>query len=132
MIDLTKLVTASDKLAKARVAAWEAIKAKRESVSSEGGYFVAGKWFHSDAKSKTQQMGLVLMGANIPANTQWKTMDGSYITMTQTLAGQIFAAAAAKDIAIFTAAETHRAAMLASANPATYNYLTGWPAVYGE
>jgi hypothetical protein len=59
-------------------------------------------------------------------------MDGTFVVMTQTLAGQIFGTAAASDIAIFTAAEMHNAAMRASATPHTYNYLTGWPTAYGE
>ena len=75
-------------------------------------------------------MGLVMLGASIPANTPWKTMDGTTVTMTQALAGQIFATAAASNIAIFAAAETHRAAMEAAADPATYDFSSGWPAVF--
>ena len=111
---------------------WTRIKAERDRRIQLGGYKVGTKWYHSDTFSRTQQMGLVMMGANIPANTPWKTMDGSFVVMTQTLAGQIFGTAAASDIAIFTAAETHNAAMNASATPETYNYLTGWPIAYGE
>lgn len=111
-------------------AKWEAIKAKRDSLSDTGGYLVEGKWFHSDAKSKTQQLSLFIMGANVPA-VAWKTMDGSFVTMTQTLAGQIFNAAAAQDQALFTKAEEHRAAMEASADPAAYDFSAGWPATYG-
>jgi hypothetical protein len=111
---------------------WLKIKAERDRRIQNGGYNVGTKWYHSDTFSRTQQMGLVMMGASIPANTPWKTMDGSFAVMTQTLAGQIFGTAAASDIAIFTAAETHNAAMRASATPHTYNYLTGWPTAYGE
>jgi hypothetical protein len=75
-------------------------------------------------------MGLVLLGANIPAGTRWKTMDGSFVDMTPALASQIFAAAAANDIAIFSAAEAHKAAMEASANPAAYDFSAGWPAMF--
>lgn len=113
-------------------AIWLKIKAERDRRIQNGGYNIGTKWYHSDTFSRTQQMGLVMMGANIPANTPWKTMDGSFVIMTQTLAGQIFGTAAASDIAIFTAAETHNAAMRASATPHTYNYLTGWPTAYGE
>ena len=77
-------------------------------------------------------MGLVILGINIPANTPWKTMDGTVVTMTQALAGQIFAAAAANDIAIFAAAETHRLKMEASADPANYDFSSGWPESYGS
>jgi len=54
------------------------------------------------------------------------------VPMTQTLAAQIFQATAASDQAIFARAEQHKAAMEASANPALYNFLTGWPLSYGE
>lgn len=113
---------------------WEKIKANRELLSDTGGYsvMVGGipKWFHSDAKSKTQQLSLLMMGAavvNVPA---WKTMDGSKVTMTQALAGQIFAAAVTKDGMLFAVAEMHRAAMEASATPETYDYSGGWPASF--
>jgi hypothetical protein len=111
---------------------WEAIKAERDRRIQSGGYKVGPKWFHSDTFSRTQQMGLVMLGASIPANTPWKTMDGTTVTMTQTLAGQIFATAAASDIAIFAAAETHKAAMEAAADPAAYDFSGGWPRGFGE
>ena len=115
-----------------KVDMWEAINGERDRRIQTGGYKVGAKWFHSDTFSRTQQMCLVMLGANIPANTLWKTMDGTTVTMTQALAGQIFATAAASDIAIFAAAETHKAAMEASADPASYDFSTGWPKVFGE
>jgi hypothetical protein len=111
---------------------WERIKAMRDHRAQNGGYQVAGKWFHSDILSRTQIMALVMMGSNIPAGLQWKTMDGSFIPMNATLANQVFAAAATQDTLTFQAAETHKAAMEALANPATYDYSTGWPAIFGE
>lgn len=110
---------------------WTQIKAERDR-RNHAGYKVGTKWFHSDADSRIQQLGLVMMGANIPAGLQWKTMDGSFVAMTTTLAQQVFAAAAASDQAIFAAAETHKAAMEASADPASYDFSTGWPLVFGE
>lgn len=111
---------------KTKESLWEDIKAKRDALTQTSGYQVAGKWYHSDTFSRTQQLGLVLMGSNIPAGLQWKTMDGSYVEMTATLAQQVFAAAAASDIAIFAAAEVHRAA-LDTADLQTYDVNTGWP-----
>lgn len=111
---------------------WEAIKAERDRRADAGGYLVAGKWFHSDQKSRSQQLGLVLLGASLPAGWQWKTMDGSFVAMTPALAQQILATAAASDVAIFTAAEIHKAAMEASAAPAAYDFAGGWPAGFGE
>jgi len=114
-----------------RAEKWNAIKAERDRRIQTGGYKVGAKWFHSDTFSRTQQTGLVMLGAGIPANTPWKTMDGTTVTMTQTLAGQIFATAAASDIAIFAAAVAHRAAMEASADPSAYDFSAGWPATFG-
>jgi hypothetical protein len=110
---------------------WAAVKAERERRKS-GGVKVGAKWFHSDDASRIQQMGLVMMGAGIPSDLQWKTMDGSFIAMNQTVAGAVFAAAAASDQAVFAVAEGHRVAMEASADPAAYDYSTGWPKIYGE
>lgn len=110
----------------------ERIKAERDIRTEHGGYKVGDKWFHSDQKSRSQQLGLVLLGGNIPAGLQWKTMDGTFVTMTQQLAGQVLAAAAASDQAIFAAAEAHRKAMEVSQDPAAYDFSTGWPKVFGE
>jgi hypothetical protein len=110
-------------------AVWEKIKAKRDEIKS-GGFKVGTYWFHSDPDSRTQQLGLVLLGTNIPANLQWKTMTGEFVTMTPDLAQQIFQAAAASDIAIFAKAEEHRSSMLLANDPNTYDFSTGWPEVY--
>lgn len=110
---------------------WEAIKQERDRRKQQGGYQVDGKWFHGDTFSRTQQMGLVMMGSNIPVDLQWKTMDGSFVTMTQALAGQVFAAAAASDAALFTCAEQIKAAM--EADPGNFSLSEfSWPSIYGE
>ena len=102
---------------------WTKIKQKRDELTDNGGVLVSGKWFHTDTKSKQQQMALTMLGAAIPANLQWKTMDGSFITMTQTLAGQLFGAQIVREQAIFAHAETLKADSNADIN-------TGWPAHY--
>jgi hypothetical protein len=117
-------------LAAAKAAVWERIKSERDRRKLEGGYSVGGKWYHSDTFSRTQQIGLVMLGASLPSGLQWKAMDGSFVSMTQTLAQQIFGAAAQQDIATFTAAETHKAAMEQSADPLGYDFSAGWPAIY--
>lgn len=113
--------------------AWEQIKALRDKYIQSGGYKVAGKWFHSDTFSRTQQIGLVMLGLNIPAGLQWKTMDGSFVLMTQALSQQVFAAAAQQDTAIFANAEFHRAAingMTTIDEIEIYDITTGWPEVF--
>jgi hypothetical protein len=62
----------------------------------------------------------------------WKTMSGTFIEMTQSLAQQIFGAVATSDVVIFGVAENHRANVNASSDPNSYNYMVNWPPVYGE
>lgn len=116
-------------LANRRAAVWEQIKAKREALKS-GGVKVGAHWFHSDADSRIQQLGLVIMGANMPAGLKWKTMDNGLVDMTPTLAQQIFATTANWDATVFGVAEVHRAAVMASDNPEAYDWSAGWPAGY--
>ncbi len=114
-------------------AQWEAIKVERDRRTQVGGYTVTvsgtPKWFHSDTFSRTQQIGLVMMGASIPPGLLWKTMDGTFVEMTQALAASVFAAAAAQDQATFAAAEAAKAAMTAS--PAAFDLsAVAWPAIF--
>lgn len=109
---------------------WEEIKAYRDNLVNNGGFKVGAHWLHSNVLSRTQYLSLMMMGANIPANTTWKTLDNGYIPMTQTLAGQIFAAGAAQDSALFAKAAEHKTALDASSDPANYDYTTGWPETY--
>lgn len=108
---------------------WEKIKKYRDNLEGSG-VKVGTKWFHSDEASRIKILGLVIAGASIPANLMWKTMDGSFVTMTQTLANQIFGASLTVTSTIFAKAEEHKALMEVSADPALYNYFTGWPDVY--
>jgi hypothetical protein len=118
-----------------RARQWERIKAERDRRTVTGGYKVAvagvDQWFHSDTFSRTQQLGLVMLGAAVPA-VQWKTMDGSFVAMTQQLAGQIFAAAAASDVALFAHGQALRAQVDVAEDPDAMDITAGWPAVYGE
>ena len=105
------------------------IKAERDRRTNEGGYRAGGKWFHSDVISRTQQIGLILMGQNLPANIQWKTMDGSFVTMTPALAQEIFQAAASQDTSTFAVAQ--QAIAQATANPGAFHMAAiPWPAIY--
>lgn len=122
-------------LSSARATQREAIKARREIVKTGGVKMVVNgmdKWFHTDDPSRIQQIGLVMMGANLPAGLQWKTMDGSFVTMTQVLAGQVFQANAAHDQAAFAVAENHRSAMEASERPDLYDFSSSWPVIFSE
>ena len=117
-------------LTERQAAVWEAIKSERDRRASLG-VKVGSHWFHSDQKSRIQQMGLVLLGASTPAGVQWKTLTLTpppvFVAMTPALARAIVAATAASDTAIFTAAEAHRLVMEASEAPQDYDFSTGWP-----
>lgn len=105
------------------------IKAERDRRKA-GGTLVAGKWFHSDSDSRIQQLGLVMMGAAVPS-VQWKTLDGTFVTMTPAIATGIFQATSALDMAVFANAEAHLAGARLAADPSAYDYSTGWPAAFG-
>lgn len=122
---------------------WEAIKAKRDAVKS-GGVKVGTKWYHTDTESRIQHLGLLEKAKAVRTagggdttrlqalgnDIQWKTMDGTFIYLTVKHAEDIFAAVTDLDAASFAAAETHRAAMEASADPSTYDFSAGWPATF--
>ena len=99
------------------------IKAIRDDKMNNGGYPVGGLWFHSDLISRTQQLGLLQLGANIPDDLRWKTMDGTFTLMTQGLIQQVLASAATQDTAIFEHAER----LIADES---LDISQGWPATY--
>jgi hypothetical protein len=110
---------------------WLQIKAERDRRKALG-VKVGNIWFHSDDASRIQQLALVIMGANMPAGIQWKSMGEEFALMTPTLAMQIFTATATLDQTLFAKATEHRLAMEASAVPSEYDFSTGWPAFYQE
>lgn len=120
-----------------RITKWKEIQEYRDSRLQTGGYKVAATddWYHSDNISRIQQIGLVMLGANMPPGIKWKTMSGSFVDMTPTLAQQIFQTAAASDTAQHYVAEVHRQQVMASADPMNYDFkhtAPTWPLIYGE
>ena len=113
---------------KARV--WEEIKKYRDNLVENGGCKVGAHWYHSDVISRTRYIGLMMLGASIPAGLEWKTMENGYVPITQTWVQQVFGALFAQDGALMDAGKTHRAAMEASNDPANYDYKIGWPETY--
>lgn len=122
---------------------WADIKAKRDAIKA-GGVKVGTKWYHTDTESRIQHLGLLEKARTARAaggtdatrlqalgqDIKWKTMDGSFIYLTVKHAEDIFAAVTDLDAAAFAAAETHRVAMEASADPAAYDFSVGWPATF--
>lgn len=125
------IIDSFDPLPEAKAAKWEQIKAERDR-RKHAGFAVGPDRFHSDPDSRIQQLGLVIMGAGIPAGLQWKTLGGSFVTMTPALALSIFQTTAQADAALFAAAEAKRAAVNALTDLAAveaFDPLIGWPAV---
>lgn len=118
-------------LAPSKDAIWEKIKVDRDRRQGAG-VKVGDNWFHSDDKSRIQQIGLVMMGANIPSTLLWKTMSGAFVSMTPALAADIFAATAQADIALFAYAEQLNARVQAAEDASTIDINAGWPPTYEE
>lgn len=105
----------------------EAIKARRDQLRTAGCPIGNGVVIHSDDTSRIQQIGLVMLGNNIPAGLKWKAMGGTYLDMTPTLAQQIFGAQAQRDTALFAHAEKLIADVKAAADPEKVDITVGWP-----
>jgi hypothetical protein len=114
---------------------WERIKSERDRRKS-GGFRVAALWLHSDDASRIQYNTLLVTAfeKSLPLNyvldPAWKTMDGTFVPMTVDLLRQTRDAGVAYESALFRQGELHKTAMAASADPAAYDFSTGWPAVF--
>jgi hypothetical protein len=100
------------------------LHAIRDNLILTGGVEVNGKWYHSDTHSKLQQLALLLAGANMPQGLQWKTMDGSFVTMTPQLAQDIYIAQMQQEQIIFVISEQK---LLDNSD-----VNIGWPPTYQE
>lgn len=101
------------------------------------GFYVASvnKWFHSTQFSRGQQLGLVQLGSSLPVGVQWKTMDGTFVTMTQELANEILISASLSDMEIFNISEIKKQEVMDCKNIdelLNYNYSDGWPKRFNE
>lgn len=123
--------------------AWENIKGERVRRMNTGGIKViidgVSKWFHSDEASRIQYIGLVnqhigpvSIGDSIPPDIKWKTMDGSFVNMTSSIAQALISSTVISDQAVFLVAEKHKAEMMKLANPLDYDFSAGWPIAFWE
>lgn len=122
-------------LSSAKESKWNNIKDYRNKLTQEGGYKASNKWFHSDVFSRSQQLGLVMLGNNIPAGLMWKTMDGSFVEMTPVLAQEVFQSATLQDSAIFAYAENLNQQIQNSGDPEfiqAFDIKSGWPETYQQ
>jgi hypothetical protein len=123
---------------------WQAIKAKRDSIKSAGAQ-VGTYWFHTDADSRIQQLGLkdqardvLAAGGNTATVLQklgqdipWQTMSGAAVPMTVQLSFAVVAAVGDLDALCHYVALQHKAAMEAAADPSVYNFSGNWPVAFG-
>lgn len=128
-LDATILTMTQDAL-------WVAIKDLRN-LRKSSGVLVQGHWFHTNDTSRIQFLGLVMMGAGMPAGIMWKTMTGAFVEMTPALAGAIFTQISVQDMQTFGVAEAHYSAMLNAQDPVAYDYSSAlaspaWPQVYTD
>ena len=115
-------------LATLRASKVTAIKAERDRRKFNG-VLVSTKWIHTDTYSRTQWMGMVMMGASVPA-IEWTTMDNTSITTSQALAGAVFQATATLDSTLFAFAKSLIDTVNASSDPTSVDITTGWPATF--
>lgn len=129
--DAQAFIDAYDALAWARDQKWQQIKTKREAVKYAGVPIASvGKTIDTDEGARSQQLGLVLMGASIPSGLMWKFADNSFAPMTPTLAAEVLAATAARDMAVFAVAEGFRSQIGAMSDwqaVIALDITAGWP-----
>lgn len=130
--------TVEEILSEAKEKVWSAIKVKREDRTLNGGVKVTvdgvDKWFYTDLKSTTQYNTIINAASQEPLFSipNWKTMDGSFVTMNLELVNKIQLAGIVLNAQTYAVAEQHKAIMLTLADPLTYDYSKGWPLIFGE
>lgn len=121
-----------------REAVWEKLQKHRDWREQNTGtpVMVGGvqKWFHSDDPSKIKQLALVKAADlnQMPADLQWKTMDRSFVLMTNEIAYAVYIEAMMMSTRIFAIAEQHRQGIMASTDPENYDWSTNWPQMFSE
>lgn len=105
---------------------WERIKARRHQATRSGVFVPSiGKWFHNDDPARQQYTFLRTL-PKLPSPLPWKTMDNSFVEMTQALLDELSLKMIADEQTDFANAERHRAAMLKADHPLNYDYSDGW------
>jgi hypothetical protein len=126
-LTVTAKTTAEMDVIRANV--WNSIQAMRDQHRF-GGVLVGTNWFKSDPDNRTEIEGMLLLGASLPGGQSMTSMADVEVPLTQTLVQQIFQALLVCDVTNFAVAKNHHAALLASSNPAIYDYSAGWAAIY--
>jgi len=145
----TKAVLDTDIIRAVQDDVTEQIKAFRDRRKSCGVMAIVGGkeiWFHSDPDSRIQFLGLKSKARDLIAaggtmetiikkmgtNVIWKPLSqDEWVPMTCQLAFDLEEAVGDLDALLFAACEQHKWAMIASPNPAEYDYTTEyWPAQF--
>ena len=107
---------------------WELIKERRLQAVTSGVYVESvDKQFHTDEVSVTSYStiaGMIALDNYEPL--QWKTMDNTWLLLTEPLFKELQTAMSQKTNANYAVAEQHKAAMLLADNPLDYDYSGNW------
>lgn len=99
-----------------------AIRAERDR-RIVAGVKVGDHWYHSDMQMQIQVLGMVIMGANLPAGTALKTLDDGLQPATPQLVQQLFGATAQQMAQLHAIAD----AAIAAGTPLD---AIQWPPIY--
>jgi len=121
----------AEPLADLKAAKAAAIRARRDALA-ESHIVINGNQYHSDVKSRIQQMALAKLAAQdaIPAGLHWMTKNNGPVLLTNDIALQFEPVTLAHDVALFAAAQTHIDAVNAldtAQGVHAYDDTTGWP-----
>lgn len=124
----------------------EFVKRQRDALTQAGGYPVHHDgviyWFHSDAFSLIQQLGLITAAREVLADggdlnaplipIPWQTLGRVGASMTAALALKLLPASMAQQGAIFAHATALEAALRNAEEPETVDIASGWPEVFKQ
>lgn len=116
---------------------WTDIKDYRDYVQA-GGIQIDDHWFHTTTGARTRYAFLDSIARFKPVDPpftlieRWETMDGSVVAMSNFLLVKIMETITKNDDSTHWLAKEHQEKMLKADNPLTYNYKTGWPAIFSK
>lgn len=117
------------------------LKDHRDSLTYNGGVLVTvegeDKWFYSTTNARSEYSTLYPVFVDHPDHTVpgWRTMDGTFITLTKDVLSDVQLNLSIQQSAIFAVCVTHEDAikeMTDAGSVYSYDYKKGWPSVYGE
>jgi len=119
---------ATQALQRERKERWRQVKALRDDKIRNGGIFTNNQWYPSSAEAKAEMLWVKVIGAN--TGQRIELLDGSMANLTFNRVNDLLTAGAAQAAALADYADSLKVLIDASANPATVDITTGWPATY--